>query len=284
MKKCRVCKWEGEAECLTVREMMDGTGDEFNYFICPMCHCLQIKEIPDEMEMFYSNNYYSFEKPDTTSNDTKEKNEIRILDVGCGVGRWLCAMAQQGYTNLYGCDPYIQADLHYENGVQIYKKTIHEMEGKFDRIFLNDSFEHMWDPHAVMESIVRLLSPNGLVQISLPIFPNIAYDTFGVNWYQLDAPRHIVLYSREGIELLAHQYNLDIIHVVYDGNNSSLIKSYLYEQNIPFKEQTTEMIAQYFGAEDIDKFTKYAAQANEKGYGDHAMFWLTHSKIPNETN
>lgn len=274
MGKCRVCKWEGEAEYLTVREMMYGTREEFTYFICPRCHCLQIETIPDDLGQYYGNNYYSFISPDLTCGDNLYKDGTRILDVGCGAGAWLCALAKDGYVNLVGCDPFIEKDLQYENGVKIYKRTIHEMEGEFDRIVLNDSFEHVTDPHEVMESIHRLLCPDGVGQIAVPIFPNIAYDTFGADWYQLDAPRHIILYSVQGMKFLAEQHNMEIVRVIYDSNNSQFVNSYLYTKGIPYREHTQEIIYQYLLPEDIEKFTKYALEVNKKGYGDHATFIL----------
>lgn len=274
MQKCRVCDWVGSIQGLKTRELMEGTGDEFNYFICPKCHCLQIETVPNDLGKYYSNNYLSFTTPDTACNLIEHKKEERILDVGCGTGAWLCALAKEGYVNLVGCDPYVKEDLQYDNGVKIYKRTIHEMEDEFDRIVLNDSFEHMTDPHEVMESIHRLLRPNGVVRIAVPIFPNIAYDAFGTNWFQLDAPRHIVLYSKQGIEMLARQHNFKIERVVYDSNNRSFISSFLYGKGIPFKKHTEETIRQYFTPEEVNQLAEYAAEVNRKGYGDHAIFFL----------
>ena len=271
--KCRVCDWEGTAEKVTAREMMYGTGEAFTYFICSKCHCLQIETIPDDLGKYYGNDYYSYRVPDITNNNG-ERKETRILDVGCGAGTWLCALAKEGYANLVGCDPFIETDLQYDNGVKIYKRTIHEMEGEFDWIRLNDSFEHMTDPHEVMDSIYKLLCIDGMAQISIPVFPNIAYDTFGVNWYQLDAPRHIVLYSREGFENMVRQNNLEILRINYNSVNSAFIRSFLYEKGIPYREQTEECISQYFSPEDINKCSEYAMEANEKEYGDYAIFSL----------
>lgn len=268
--KCRVCDWEGTAEKLPVREMMYGTREEFTYFVCPNCHCLQIENIPSDLGKYYDRDYYSYDTPDIVYADTEKRNEARILDVGCGAGKWLCEMAQKGYVNLVGCDPFIEQDIQYENGVKIYKKTIHEMDGKFDRIQLSDSFEHMTDPHEVLDSIYRLLSTDGTAVISIPIFPNGAYEVFGRHWFQIDAPRHIVLYSVEGMQLLTKQHNLQIKHIQFNSSNAQFIRSFLYGKDIPLKEQTMETILQYFKPEEIDTFSEYAKGLNAREYGDHA--------------
>jgi hypothetical protein len=39
--------------------MMHGRREEFTYFQCLHCGCLQISEIPEDMSPYYPNNYYS---------------------------------------------------------------------------------------------------------------------------------------------------------------------------------------------------------------------------------
>lgn len=278
MNNCRICGWKGEGERITAYEMMQGSREKFEYFICPLCHCIQIAKMPEDLGQYYESDYYSFEQPDTSKVNVTDRNEMKILDVGCGAGYELCEMAKLGYVNLYGCDPFISEDLKYDNGVKIFKKTIHEIEGTFDRIFFSDSFEHMTDPHEVMESICRLLAEDGVASISVPVFPNIAYDMFGVNWYQLDAPRHIFIPSKKSMHYLAEAHGLKIVVAEYNSNNSQIIRSYLYEKGIPYREQSQEIMVKYFEQEDMLKFNEYAEQANAKEYGDHAVFALMHNK------
>ena len=43
---CRICDFSGDSPVYTVREMMYGLRDEFDYFQCAQCQCLQILEFP----------------------------------------------------------------------------------------------------------------------------------------------------------------------------------------------------------------------------------------------
>ncbi|MBQ8116574.1 MAG: class I SAM-dependent methyltransferase [Lachnospiraceae bacterium] len=273
MDTCRVCGTTGEMKQVCAREMMYGTKEEFDYFICPHCGCMQIKQVPTDLSRYYGGNYYSY-APRTVHQVDGPKDMTRVLDVGCGSGDMLCQMAEQGMGHLVGCDPFIDEDLHYENGVNIYKCSIHEIEGEYDFIYLNDSFEHMTDPHEVMESIRRLLAPKGVARIKIPVFPNLAWDMFGSNWYQLDAPRHIFLHSRESMRYLAEQHGLQIVDTRFDSNISQIICSFFYEKNISYYEQDHVNMRDYFDQDDLRNMLDAVDAANKEGYGDHAMFYL----------
>ena len=278
MHTCRICGWTGNADIITIPEMQYGTREEFNYFECKNCHCLQITEIPENLFNYYGNTYYSYQKPSVEkTNSEQPPNTISILDVGCGAGELLCKLAQKGYTNLTGCDPFIENDIVYENGVHIFKRSIHEMTGQFDGILLNDSFEHVTDPHEVMTSIKRLLAPNGVAKICIPVYPNIAFDLFKEYWFQLDAPRHIFLHTRESMQHLAKKHGFVISEIEYNSNLTQIVHIYLYSVGISLWEHTEEVISQYFTEADLNSIEQSCETANKNKYGDHAIFYLTHA-------
>jgi len=57
--KCRICEKEGGHKTWVAREMMIGLREEFAYFECANCGCVQINEIPENMGKYYASNYYS---------------------------------------------------------------------------------------------------------------------------------------------------------------------------------------------------------------------------------
>jgi SAM-dependent methyltransferase len=56
---CRICNFSGDSPVYIVREMMYGLRDEFDYFQCAKCQCLQIAEFPKDMSRYYQQDYYS---------------------------------------------------------------------------------------------------------------------------------------------------------------------------------------------------------------------------------
>lgn len=272
--KCRICKDEAEHKAYQVKEMFFGTGKEFMYFECDKCQCIQIVEVPENLGEYYGSDYYSFEKPKLQEPETPKRIERRILDVGCGAGKWLIEKYAEGHVNLWGCDPFLEQDISYGECIHIKKCTIHEIEGQFDLIRLHDSFEHMVDPLETLISIERLLDEAGMCLLSIPVFPNAAYDIFGTFWYQWDAPRHLFLHSVKSMKYLCSQTGLQIREITFNSGDMQFISSLLYQEGIPYIEHDDVVIEREFSNQELIEFAKVTEELNRKGYGDHAVFVL----------
>ncbi len=284
---CRICGEKGNFDTYLVQEMMQGTREEFEYFVCDRCQCLQIAEIPENLGDYYGENYYSFqvaENPDLKFEKPVFK-QTKVLDVGCGGGAWLLQKAMEGWGNLYGCDPFLEKDRHFGQRVTIRNCSIHEMEGDatFDIIHMSDSFEHMTDPLEVLKSVRRLLKSDGYLYMSIPTYPNIAFEQFGTHWYQLDAPRHIFLHSKKSLEWLAKASGMMVSNIHYNSNTSQFIRSYFYQHGVSFFEQE-KLVSQYFREKEYKRLEKEANIWNEKEYGDHMeVYWQKNNAVSIET-
>jgi 2-polyprenyl-3-methyl-5-hydroxy-6-metoxy-1,4-benzoquinol methylase len=93
---CRICGNSINNDDYNVKEMMFGFGDEFHYFKCSNCDCLQIAEFPENVEKYYPPNYYSFTNVKAEINKhfirrylRIKRNEAGLLDRGL-LGKILC--------------------------------------------------------------------------------------------------------------------------------------------------------------------------------------------------
>ena len=105
--QCRICGSKENAIHIKVREMMIPTREEFGYFECANCHCLQIEKIPDNLGEYYGEDYYSFQDTEAVETFAAPDNFEPILDVGCGAGKFLKNLRRSGCGNLTGCDPFL---------------------------------------------------------------------------------------------------------------------------------------------------------------------------------
>ena len=275
---CRVCGNIGSLESYLVREMMLGTEDEFEYFVCDKCKCLQISCVPENLGDYYGDGYFSFEMEEDPDKvyEKPVKSMQRVLDVGCGSGKWLVDLAEEGYGNCWGCDPFLDRDLHYGDRVKVLKCSIHDITGDncFDYIHMGDSFEHVTDPLQTLMSANRLLKSGGTLEMTIPVFPNIAFDIYGPHWFQIDAPRHIFLHSMESIKYLADKSGLIIDEIRYDSTIAEMLVSYFYQNGVHYRELSEELVYNTFSKEQLAEFQELVNKNNDEGYGDHAVIFM----------
>ncbi|HOI93355.1 MAG TPA: methyltransferase domain-containing protein [Syntrophobacter fumaroxidans] len=90
MAQCRICGNSQGNTHYTAREMMYGSRDEFEYFECGNCGCLQIMAIPDDLQKYYSTQYYSFKNQPLAPRTILQKiyNNVKNQRVKCLVRNW----------------------------------------------------------------------------------------------------------------------------------------------------------------------------------------------------
>src|SRR6185312_6539918 len=114
---------------------------------------------------------------------------------------------------------FLDTDIISDRGVNLYKKEIAEVDGEFDFVMLNHSFEHMAEPLYVLKEIYRLLKRDRVALIRIPVVPSYAWRTYGVNWVQLDAPRHLFLHSVSSMKFLSEKAGFETQEIVYDSSD-----------------------------------------------------------------
>ncbi len=65
--------------------------------------------------------------------------------------------------------------------------------------------EHFHDPGAAVRRCLALLRPGGVLWIATPNIDSLGHERFGADWFGLDPPRHLVLFTPRALERLLRE-------------------------------------------------------------------------------
>ncbi len=124
----------------------------------------------------------------------------RVLDVGCAGGAFLVAAREMGFA-VTGIEPArwmaAYGRDHYQLDIRdgILEPGAFE-EHSFDVISLWDVIEHLPQPLGTLETVRRLLKPEGVLLVNYPDIGTIAARTLGRRWpFWLSV--HLIYYTRQ---------------------------------------------------------------------------------------
>ncbi len=122
----------------------------------------------------------------------------RLLDIGCGNGRFLLQMRALGW-DVSGVEPDAKsAAAAVAAGLKVRVGPLQTgllPDAHFDAVTLNHVIEHLHDPIAVLRMALRSLKPGGALSVATPNFEAAGHRLFGPDWFPLDPPRHLVLFT-----------------------------------------------------------------------------------------
>ncbi len=158
-----------------------------------------------------------------------------ILDIGSGTGKYLEELYHLGFRNITGIDPYNASIIHLNKNITIYNYELEKLTTKYDLILMNHSLEHMIDHDHVFKELNRLLNPGGKILIRIP-FIGQAWEQYGIHWYQIDAPRHTIIHSKNSFSMLCNRNNFKIDFIKHDSNDYQFKFSEQYSNNLTIFE------------------------------------------------
>ncbi len=138
----------------------------------------------------------------------------RILDVGCGRGVLLGALADRGHE-VHGMDvsetAVDGADSRAEIRVAPCLTHVEYPDCHFDQVILWHVLEHLCNPREVLKEINRILKPGGQVIVAVPNFSSLQSRWSGAAWFHLDLPRHLFHFPVSGLRRIIGRTGFDVV-------------------------------------------------------------------------
>jgi len=123
----------------------------------------------------------------------------RLLDFGCGIGRYVARMAAAGWK-AEGIDLVPEAvAAGRKAGLMIHQGTLPGAAlptDYYDLVTLWHALEHVPSPKATLKAIRPLLMPGGRLAVVCPLSDSLAARWFAAAWYGLDLPRHLTHFTQ----------------------------------------------------------------------------------------
>jgi SAM-dependent methyltransferase len=294
------------------REMMFGRKGSFRYLECAGCGSLRLLDVPSDLGAHYPPQYYSFagtgagaeaavirrvkavrarvalRLPAPTVHRLVASGRLpglfrwtaglgldigsSIADVGCGSGENLRLFARNGFSNLDGFDPYLPQD-STDTEIRLHRAELGDIRDRFNLVMVHHAFEHMPDPMGTMSALAALLGPGAGLLIRTPVADSWAWQHYGVDWVQLDPPRHLWVHTTRSIELLAAACGLRVHASYRDGTSVQFWGSELYTRGLTLHEYETRL-EDVFTKAELHDFDRRAAEHNVAGTGDSVCIVL----------
>lgn len=256
------CPWCGNPSEKQYLHLKDDflTQEEFDVFECSHCGLLFTvpRPSPDIIGRYYqSEEYYShqqnkkgfiprvYEAVKSLNVKNKVKMTIqglppgRILDIGCGVGDFLCQVKQKNW-DVVGIEPsddakdIAEARLGFRPLSPTESKTL--PDASFDVITLWHVLEHIDDLKFQTSEIMRLLKPNGRLIIALPNFQSFDCQYYKEKWAAWDVPRHLNHFSPDTLRSIIVSLGfvpLDTKKLVWDAYYISFLSERYCQHRLP---------------------------------------------------
>jgi SAM-dependent methyltransferase len=165
----------------------------------------------------------------------KKKEDLKILEIGSGLGYTTYALRKSGYDVL-GYDISSKAVQSatkdfgpYYSAVPFEKLKEQYIKG-FDIIFLTEVIEHISEPVAFMESLLALLKVDGCIILTTPNRLTSSNDEV---WAVTEPPVHYWWFSPKSIDIIAERIGLHAKYVDFRPINKAFAPKKFSGQSLP---------------------------------------------------
>lgn len=153
----------------------------------------------------------------------------RLLDYGCGSGRFAAEMRDRGWDARgmdFSADAAAAARANFGLDV-IHGDLPHPAvpPGSLDAVTLRAVLEHVHDPVRLVREAAAALKPGGYLFVSVPNLAGWGFGAFGPAWHPLDLPRHLLHFTPDTLRRVVTSGGLTVEAVKTRGHGRWMVFS-----------------------------------------------------------
>jgi SAM-dependent methyltransferase len=158
----------------------------------------------------------------------------RFLDFGCGSGKFLDRARKLGCDTI-GMDfsPVALAEVSRRGhrALAVSEKDWDAIEdGSVDMVRMNHVVEHLYDARAVLSRLYAKLAPGGQLHAATPNADSEAAEKYREQWFGLDCPRHIVIYTPDALRSLLEDTGFRDVKILQEPLAKDRARSWVYRE------------------------------------------------------
>lgn len=207
------CVFCGNHQTQLAFEARSQLGDCYKLVNCGACHTYSLTPHPSaaQLQAAYAEDYYGVGEAKFTAGIEGWIERFRrararrvarlaptggrVLDVGCGNGRFLSYLIDLGYS-CHGIElPGGSAERAKQvEGLQLKVGTLAAEDfapASLDLVTLWHVYEHLPNPRQMLHMFAQMIKPGGYLVMSLPNIASWQARWFKGRWFHLDPPRHL---------------------------------------------------------------------------------------------
>ena len=157
----------------------------------------------------------------------------RLLDVGCGTGEFLAALRQNDNWQVVGVEMNERAATHarYKLGLNVHLGDLSMLDlpiQTLDIVTMWEVLEHLPEPLRGLQTVARLLKPDGVLLLSTPNAQAWQARLWGKWWYGWDIPRHLYVFTPPALHRLLTRAGFHVVQRLhFPADRFFLVESWL---------------------------------------------------------